>query len=94
MKKRKKMIDLSLKPKEHFDLYLFGSSIYSDTPSDIDLAIIYDKNYISIQQAIDFRSELLNDLSTKSDMKIDTILLTKEEEIETEFLANAKHKKI
>ncbi len=88
------MIDLDIKSKEHFDLYLFGSSIYSDTPSDIDIAIIYDKNFISIQQALEFRSELLNDLSTKSEMKIDTILLSKEEETETEFLANAKHKKL
>lgn len=88
------MINLSIKPKEHFDLYLFGSSLYSETPSDIDIAIIYDKNYVSVQEAIEFRSELLNNLSSKIDMKIDTILLSSEEEIETEFLSNAKHKKL
>lgn len=88
------MIDLQIKPKDHFDIYLFGSSIYSDTPSDIDIAIIYDKKFISIQQAIEYRAELLNNLSIKSEKKIDTILLSKEEEIETEFLLNAKHMKI
>jgi predicted nucleotidyltransferase len=88
------MIDLEIKPKEHFDLYLFGSSVYSDTPSDIDLAIIYDKNYVSIQQAIAYRTELLENLSAQSGMGIDTILLSKEEEVETEFLTNAKHKKL
>lgn len=88
------MINLDIEPKEHFDLYLFGSAIYSDTPSDIDIAIIYDKNFISIQQAISFRSELLDILSIKTDMKIDTILLSKEEEIETDFLVNAKHIKL
>lgn len=85
------MIDINIKPKEHFDLYLFGSSLYSEDPSDIDIAIIYNKSFISIQQAIEFRSELLNDLSAKSELKIDTILLSKEEEMETDFLANAKH---
>ena len=88
------MIDLNIKPKEHFDLYLFGSSLYSDSPSDIDIAIIYDKKFINIKRALKFRSELLSDLSTKSEMKIDTILLSKEEETETEFLLNAKHKKL
>jgi predicted nucleotidyltransferase len=88
------MIDLQIKPKDHFDLYLFGSSIYSDTPSDIDIAIIYDKKFISIQQALEYRAELLNNLLIKSEMKIDTIILSKEEEIETEFLVNAKHIKI
>ncbi|WP_324069663.1 MAG: hypothetical protein RSE15_03830 [Flavobacterium sp.] len=88
------MIDLQIKPKDHFDIYLFGSSIYSDTPSDIDIAIIYDKKFISIQQAVEYRAELLNNLSIKSEKKIDTILLSKEEEIETEFLLNAKHMKI
>lgn len=88
------MIDLNIKRKEHFDLYLFGSSLYSDTPSDIDIAIIYDKRFINIKQALKYRSELLSDLDTELEIKIDTILLSKEEEIETEFLSNAKHKKL
>lgn len=88
------MIDLNIKPKEHFELYLFGSSVYSEIPSDIDIAIIYDKKFINIKQALEYRSELLRNLSTKSEKKFDTILLSKEEEIETEFLSNAKHKKL
>ncbi|WP_035336844.1 nucleotidyltransferase domain-containing protein [Dokdonia sp. PRO95] len=88
------MIDLNIKRKEHFDLYLFGSSLYSDTPSDIDIAIIYDKKFIDIKQALNYRSEILIYLNTELEIKIDTILLSKEEEIETEFLSNAKHKKL
>jgi len=88
------MLELNIMPKKHFDLYLFGSVLYSDTPSDIDIAIIYDKNYISVQQAIQYRSELLNDLSQKIELKIDTILLSREEEKEAKFLNNAKHKMI
>ncbi|MGG8495269.1 hypothetical protein ACQY1Q_02530 [Tenacibaculum sp. TC6] len=88
------MIELNIKTKEHFDLYLFDSTLYSDVPSDIDIAIIYEKSFISIQEVIEFHFELLNDLSTKSKMKIDTILLSKEKEIETKFLSNAKQKRL
>ena len=37
------MIKLSIPPQKHFDHYLFGSVLYSENPSDIDIAIIYDK---------------------------------------------------
>ncbi|MEN9884381.1 MAG: hypothetical protein RLZZ420_1598 [Bacteroidota bacterium] len=85
------MIKLEIKPREHFDHYLFGSVLYSDSPSDIDIAIIYDKNFISAKEAVQYRHELIKNLSEVIQLKIDTILLSKEEEIEAEFLANAKH---
>lgn len=85
------MIKLSIKPKEHFEHYLFGSVLYSDNPSDIDIAIIYDKSFISVQEAIQYRHELIERLSEVTELKVDTILISKEEEKETEFLMNAKH---
>ena len=85
------MINLKIKPKEHFDHYLFGSALYSENPSDVDIAIIYDKNFISVQEAIQYRHELIDNLTNTLLLKIDTILLSKEEEIEAEFLSNAKH---
>ena len=88
------MIKLEIKPKEHIDHYLFGSVLYSDSPSDVDIAIIYDKKFISAQEAIQYRHELIENLSEVTQLKIDTILLSKEEEIETEFLSNAKHQLI
>ncbi len=86
------MINLTIKPKKHFDHYLFGSVLYSDTPSDIDIAIIYDKNFISVKEAIQYKNELIESLSEVNTLKIDTILISKEEEKETEFLLNAKYK--
>lgn len=85
------MINLKIEPKQHFNLYLFGSVLYSDNPSDIDIAIIYDKKFVNIQEAVQYRHELLENLTEVTPLKIDTILLSNEEETETEFLLNAKH---
>jgi hypothetical protein len=88
------MINLKIKSKEHFELFVFGSALYSEHPSDIDLAIIYDEGFINPQQAIQYRSEILSNLETVNALKIDTILLSKREEKEAEFLSNAKFLRI
>lgn len=87
------MLEDKIKPTKHFELYIFGSSVYSNNPNDLDLAIIYDKNFINIKQALEFRIKLINTISDL-DLDIDTILLSKEEELQIEFLKNAKHKKL
>ncbi len=81
-------------PKANMDLYRFGSSINSNTYNDVDLAIIYDKNIISIENALNYRKFLEEDLSDKFKSPIDILLLSKEEEKEAEFLSNAKHEVI
>jgi predicted nucleotidyltransferase len=88
---RKKLIRQTFEYQEHIDLYLFGSALFSINPSDIDLAVIYDKNYVSIQQAIQYRIKLIHKLSKILELNIDVLLLSKEEEKEAEFLSNAKH---
>lgn len=77
--------------KAHFSRYLFGSAVYSDTPTDIDIAIIYDKKYVSIDEALTYRKEIVRKLSELNSMVIDTILLSIEEEEEMSFLSNSKH---
>ena len=81
---------LDIKPREHIARYVFGSAVYSDTPSDIDVAIIYDRRYVSVEDAIAYRRELVNEMSVLNSMMIDTILLSLEEEKEMSFLKNAK----
>lgn len=85
------MIKINVEPKEFIDLYLFGSAIYSENPSDIDIAIIYEKRNVSINEAIKFRKELESNLTMQTGFSVDTILLSREEEKEMEFLSNAKH---
>lgn len=77
--------------KAHFSRYVFGSAVYSDSPDDIDVAIIYDKQYVSLEEALAYRKELIVKLGELNSMLIDTILLSKEEEKEMSFLLNSKH---
>lgn len=80
--------------REHFSRYLFGSSVYSDNLSDIsdiDVAIIYDRKYVSIDEALAYRKEITLRLSEQNSKVIDTILLSLEEEEEMSFLQNSKN---
>lgn len=85
------VINTDIKRREYFRRYIFGSAIYSESPQDIDVAIIYDKQYVSILEAIEYRNEITSILSNLNSTTIDAILLSKEEENEMEFLFNAKH---
>lgn len=85
------VINTDIKRREYFRRYIFGSAIYSESPQDIDIAIIYDKQYVSILEAIEYRNEITSILSNLNSTTIDAILLSKEEENEMEFLFNAKH---
>lgn len=83
-------IRLNIKPRAHISRYVFGSALYSETPSDIDIAIIYDKHYVTVEDAIAYRRELVDEMTQLNSMMIDTILLSLEEEMEMAFLENAK----
>lgn len=83
-------IKLNIKPRVHISRYVFGSALYSETPSDIDIAIIYDKHYVTVEDAIAYRRELVDEMKQLNSMMIDTILLSLEEEMEMAFLENAK----
>jgi predicted nucleotidyltransferase len=83
--------NFEIEPCAHISRYVFGSAVYSDNPSDIDVAIIYDKRYVTVEDAITYRRKLVAKLTELSSMVIDTILLSKEEEMEVAFLENAKY---
>lgn len=82
---------IKIPKKDHIDVYLFGSATYSKTPSDIDIAIIYKKDKIDFSDLISYRKALLTYIHNETNHKVDSILLSKEEEIELNFLKNAKH---
>ncbi|MBO4840201.1 MAG: hypothetical protein J5524_03780 [Bacteroidaceae bacterium] len=86
-----KELRLDIKPRAHITRYVFGSAVYSDTPSDIDVAIIYDRQYVSVEDAIAYRRALVNEMRVLNSMMIDAILLSMEEEMEMAFLENAKY---
>jgi len=82
---------LDIKPRAHITRFVFGSAVYSDSPSDIDVAIIYDRQYVTVEDAIAYRCELVNEMGALNSMMIDAILLSMEEEKEMAFLQNAKY---
>lgn len=85
------ILKLDIKPRMHIARYVFGSAVYSDNPSDIDVAIIYDKQYVKVEDAIAYRRELITEMTKSNSMMIDAILLSMEEEMEMAFLENAKY---
>ena len=85
------MIKIDIERKAHFSRYVFGSAVYSDNPEDIDVAIIYDKQYVSIEEALAYRKEICIQLQKLHFMSIDSILLSTQEEKEMSFLMNAKN---
>lgn len=84
-------INTDVGTRDYISRYIFGSALYSEHPHDIDVALIYDKAHISVEEAIAYRHELGSLMSRLNDTPIDAILLTLEEEREMEFLENAKH---
>lgn len=52
------MIKLSIPPQKHFDHYLFGSVLYSENPSDIDIAIIYDKKIYQLTRRYSLSAQI------------------------------------
>ncbi len=84
-------IKTEIERRAHISRYIFGSAVYSNSPEDIDVAIVYDKQYVSVKDAIAYRKEITAILSEMNSITIDAILLSREEEEEMAFLTNAKH---
>jgi predicted nucleotidyltransferase len=72
-------ISLLLKSKDDVKVYIFGSALDSDYPSDYDLAIIYSR-----QSDVIATREFLNEISKRYPLHF--IFLTKNEELELGFL--------
>lgn len=82
---------VGIKPKKNYQRYVFGSAVYSETPADIDVAIVYDEKYIGVKDAVEYKRKFKEQLSAIFSLDIDIILLSRKEEGEMNFLSNAKH---
>jgi|GEM_PF-5226831 len=94
MNAKKRITDFDFERVEHVELYLFGSSVFALDYNDIDLALVYDKPQIKIKDVITYRRKIEKEISEKLSCSCNTILISKEEEIEMNFLSNAKNVKI
>lgn len=82
---------VGIKPKKNYQRYVFGSAVYSETPADIDVAIVYDEKCIGVKDAVEYKRKFKEQLSAIFSLDIDIILLSRKEEGEMNFLSNAKH---
>lgn len=74
----------------NLDFYLFGSLLYSNSPNDIDLIIVYNKDEISIQDILLLRRNLYYSFFYEFKITLDITLLTKQEEKSLNFIQTEK----
>ncbi len=74
----------------NLDFYLFGSLLYSNSPNDIDLIIVYNKEEISIQDILLLRKNLHCSFFHEFKITLDITLLTKQEEKSLNFIQTEK----
>lgn len=67
-------------------LFLFGSSLFSESPRDLDLLIVYEAS-VSVTQALKFRSKVIAKLRKYISLPIHVVLLSHDEERETGFVS-------
>ncbi|SKB01328.1 hypothetical protein SAMN04244570_2679 [Sporosarcina newyorkensis] len=74
----------------NLDFYLFGSLLYTNSPNDIDLIIVYNKDKISIQDILLLRKHLYCSFFNEFKITLDITLLTKQEEKSLNFIQTEK----
>ncbi|MBN2595659.1 MAG: nucleotidyltransferase domain-containing protein [Marinifilaceae bacterium] len=87
-------MNFKFKPVANTSMYLFGSSVFSEKYNDIDIAVIYNKHCIDIQELLQYRIYIKKEVLKEFNCSCDVILLSEEEDDEMQFLYNAKTKKI
>ena len=73
------------------EVYMFGSSIHSDAPNDVDLLLVYEDN--SMVNAIHTKNRLIERLESLMAVKrpIDVILFSRSELNQTKLLSYLDH---
>jgi hypothetical protein len=71
--------------REGIALYLFGSALRTVHVNDLDLLIVYDKQFLSIAEALSSRRSLSKAVSTDFGIGADCVLLTTQEAEQTNF---------
>ncbi len=94
MNLKQKIIETIGHNQEGVEIYLFGSFIKTDTFHDIDIAIIYDKNKLTLDDAVNIRTIVRAKIAELTKHKTDILLLSQEENLQTQFFQNIKTEKI
>ena len=71
-------------------LYAFGSYLTNDTPNDIDLLWVYDKNIFTAKRALMFVSQKTLHLKSLTYIPIHNTILSESEEASVRFIASSQ----
>ena len=82
----KKIINHLLEEKEHIRLYLFGSALTCNNPTDIDILVTYDSYKISVEKIIEFRKKMKSEIRAEIGKEADICLLSLKEEERVRFI--------
>lgn len=72
------------------EYYLFGSSMSSNKPNDIDILLIYDSKKTDYQKISNLRKSLYEEVSRELNKPAHICLLTTTEEEELNFISHEK----
>lgn len=76
-------------------IYQFGSSLYSDTPNDFDILIIYKiSNIDEIAKVIQLKNEIKLKMKATLLIPIDIILLSETEAMQLNYLDKINYQRI
>ena len=84
--RRKKVALRHVSMPDGIALYIFGSCLKSETPNDIDLIIIYDKNIYQGSTIFKICAKMLEEVSDFFNLPIHTTYLSQEEEHRIDFI--------
>ena len=76
------------------EVFLFGSILTAENINDIDLAIIYDKSTLGLKEAVELRTSIRTHIGGVTDIHSEIVLLSRQENEETEFIQNTRSEKI
>lgn len=69
------------------EIYIFGSTLYSENPNDVDILVIYTPiEQYTYKNAIMLRSVLSKKINAKLNLQADVVLLTREEERDLQYI--------
>ncbi len=79
------MSGIARRTPEGFELYLFGSCLYSHTPHDLDLLLVYDQEKVDAYTAFTMRRKFREEFENELGMVCDLCLLSHHEAIQSRF---------
>ena len=90
MASAKKLLNVNAKHLEGFDVFVFGSSQFDDSPNDLDLLFVYDDTIVKPANAYFQLRPALKSLRDNLELPIHHVVLSLAEDQRTEFSSSVR----